>query len=44
MLYKLFYILMLIGYGGLTMIAPDIKNKIIGILLLLVNGILFWRI
>lgn len=41
-MYKLFYWMMLIGYFGLTIQALDAKAKIVGILLLLVNAILFW--
>jgi hypothetical protein len=29
---------MLIGYLGLTMLSPDLKSKVIGILLLIANG------
>jgi hypothetical protein len=43
MIYKLFYILMLIGYLGLSLQTPDIKGKLIGILLLIVNALIFWR-
>lgn len=42
-MYNLFYWMMMFGYGGLTLFASDLKSKIIGILLLIVNGILFWR-
>jgi hypothetical protein len=34
---------MLIGYSGLSILAPDFKTKIIGILLTIVNGLLFWK-
>jgi hypothetical protein len=34
---------MLIGYSGLSILAPDLKTKIIGILLTITNGIIFWK-
>ena len=43
MIYWLFYTLMLAGYLGLTILAPDIKTKIIGILLTIVNGVIFYK-
>jgi len=43
MIYKLFYIMMLLGYLGLSLQTPDIKGKVIGILLLVVNALIFWR-
>ena len=42
-MYWIFYILMLVGYSGLSFIAPDVKTKIIGILLTITNGVIFWR-
>ena len=44
MIYQIFYYLMLIGYLGLLLLSSDIKSKIIGILLLIVNALIFWRI
>ena len=41
-LYLFFYILMLIGYAGLS-VQGDLKGKVIGILLLIVNAIIFWK-
>ena len=43
MIYWICYFLMLIGYFGLTIQAPDLKTKIIGILLTLVNGVIFYK-
>jgi len=43
MLYKIFYIMMLVGYLGLSLQTPDIKGKLIGILLLIANALIFWR-
>jgi hypothetical protein len=43
MIYKLFYMMMLVGYLGLSLQTPDIKGKLIGILLLIVNALIFWR-
>jgi hypothetical protein len=34
---------MLIGYGGITFGAPTLKDKIIGVLLLTVNALIFYR-
>jgi len=42
-MYNLFYILMGIGFTGVVMYTPDLKSKIIGILCLLVNLLIFWR-
>ena len=43
MIYKLFYTLMLVGYLGLSLQTPDIKGKLIGIILLIANALIFWR-
>lgn len=43
MIYKICYCLMLIGYLGLSLQTPDIKGKLIGILLLIANGLIFWK-
>jgi len=42
MLHKIFYILMIVGYAGLSFQNTDIKEKFIGILLLIVNALIFW--
>jgi hypothetical protein len=42
-MYLLSYILMLVGYLGLVLLAPDIKGKLIGGLLLATNAVIFWR-
>jgi hypothetical protein len=42
-MYNLFYALMLVGYLGLVLLAPDIKGKLIGGLLLATNAVIFWR-
>jgi len=39
---KIFYWLMLVGFIGCGVSAPDVKTKIIGILLAVVNAIIFW--
>ena len=41
-MYKLFYWVMMIGYLGVSVQTPSFKMKIVGILLVIVNGILFW--
>ena len=43
MLYKLFFYMMLLGYAGLTIQAPDLRGKIVGGLLLLANAGIFYR-
>ena len=43
MLHWTLYIMMLVGYAGLSVQAPTLKMKTIGILLTIVNGVLFWR-
>jgi len=35
--------MMLIGYIGVSIQGSDIKTKIIGLLLTIVNGLIFWR-
>lgn len=42
-MYNLFYWLMIIGYIGVSFLSDDLKPKIIGILLGIVNGIIFWK-
>jgi len=34
---------MLIGYTGVSLQNPDIKIRIVGILLVIVNALLFWK-
>lgn len=34
---------MLISYSGLVMYSPDLKSKIIGVLLILVNALVFHK-
>lgn len=43
MSYWIFYSMMCVGYLGLALQSPSIKMKVIGILLTLVNSILFWK-
>ena len=40
-MYKFFYWIMLIGYFGVSVQAPTFKQKFIGILLTIVNALLF---
>ena len=40
-MYNFFYSLMLIGYCGVSLQVPSLKMKIAGILLLVVNAIIF---
>ncbi len=42
-MYKIFYYMMLIGYMGLSIQAPTLKTKAIGIVLLIANGLIFWK-
>jgi hypothetical protein len=41
--YRIFYIAMLIGYFYCSINIPTWRMQLIGILLTIVNGILFWR-
>jgi len=41
--YNIFFILMLIGYAGLSIFSPGLKTKIIGILLWFVNFLIFYK-
>ena len=43
MIYKLFYWAMVIGYLYCSFDAISLRIKIIGILLTIVNAILFWK-
>ena len=42
-MYKIFYCAMIIGFLGVSFMNLDIKTRIIGILLSLVNGLIFWK-
>lgn len=42
-MYNFFYTLMMIGYLGLVILSPDSKSKMVGLLLFVTNGIIFWR-
>jgi hypothetical protein len=42
-LYLVFYIVMLIGYAGVSFQASDIKGKILGVILLIANGLIFYK-
>jgi len=42
-IYRIFYFSMVVGYGYISCNTPDLRIKIVGILLTLVNAILFWR-
>lgn len=43
MVYKIFYYMMLVGYLGVAIQVPGLKMKIIGILLVIVNGLIFLK-
>ena len=43
MFYWLLYGIMLIGFTGCSLQSSDIKTKIIGLLLTVVNALLFWK-
>jgi len=42
-MYKLFYFMMVIGYFGCAISVPTFKLKVIGILLTIVNALLFYK-
>jgi len=42
-MYYFLYSIMLIGYIGVSLQAPDLKMKIIGILLTVVNAMIFYK-
>jgi len=42
-MYNTFYYMMLIGYLGVSVQTPSLKLKGVGILLLIVNALIFWR-
>jgi len=39
----IFYILMLVGFIGLSFQSSDLKTQIIGVLLAIVNALIFWK-
>lgn len=41
MIRRILYIMMVIGYGGVSLYCPGLKMKLVGILLTIVNAILF---
>ena len=43
MIYQISYYLMLIGYGGLTLFSKSPKETILGVLLLIVNALIFYK-
>jgi len=43
MIYWVLYTMMVVGFFGLSMINPSLKMKVLGVLLTIVNGMLFWR-
>ena len=42
-LYRTMFFLMEIGYLGVSLQSVDLKSKILGILLCVVNALIFWR-
>jgi hypothetical protein len=42
-MYHVLYFMMLIGFLGVSLYSQNIKMLLIGILLTIVNAILFWR-
>ncbi len=43
MIYWILYIMMLIGFTGLGVLSPSVKFKVIGLLLAIVNGLIFFK-
>lgn len=43
MMYQILYWMMVIGYFGISVSTPTLRLKIIGLLLTVVNALLFWR-
>lgn len=41
--YYIAYLLMVLSYSYLGITGPDLKSKLIGILLTIANGLIFWR-
>jgi len=42
-MYSTFYILMLVGFAGVSFYSVDLKSKLLGVLIFFVNAIIFWR-
>lgn len=42
-MYDIFYLMMIVGFAGVSAGAPDVKGKIIGFLLLIVNALIFYK-
>lgn len=42
-MYYIFFSAMIIGYSGVVYYTPDLKTKIVAILCLFANALLFWR-
>jgi len=43
MIYNILYVLMLVGFIGCSLYSPSLRMKAIGLLLALVNGLLFYK-
>ena len=43
MYYYICYVFMVIGFFGCSVMSPDIKTKVIGLLLTVVNILIFWK-
>jgi len=43
MVYYILYSMMFIGFAGLSLTAPDVKSKLVGLCLTLANVIFFYR-
>jgi hypothetical protein len=43
MIYKIFFWMMIIGFLGVSIQNPSLKQKMIGLLLAVVNMIIFWE-
>lgn len=42
-MYDIFYLMMVIGFAGVSAGAVDFKGKVIGFLLLIVNALIFYK-
>ncbi len=42
-MYKILYYMMCVGFGGLGILSPGWKGKTIGICLLIVNALIFYK-
>lgn len=42
-LYRIMFFIMEVGYLGLTLQAPDLRAKLTGFVLLIANGLIFYR-